>query len=183
MKGGRDYSPSKLRELVIYVAERSAGDSRFGMTKLNKILFFSDFEAYLRTGRSITGAAYQHLDEGPAPHQMLPVLESLKRDSAVIEKREQTYGGAQRRIIATREADLSDFSGPEVAVINEVIDRLAPLTNFEARELSHLELAWRLTHDKQEIPYGTVYLASDPPSEEDAMWLEQVPVDGSLLSP
>src|ERR1035437_1475045 len=57
----------KLRELVLYIATASEGDEPFGKVKLNKILFFADFEAYRRFVRSITGHEYQKLAQGPAP--------------------------------------------------------------------------------------------------------------------
>src|ERR1035438_9553158 len=36
----------KLGELIIYISKKSAGDSRFGATKLNKLLYFSDFLSF-----------------------------------------------------------------------------------------------------------------------------------------
>ena len=73
MAGGRELHRRRFKELVLYASERAADHPRFGSTKLNKILFFSDFEAYLRLGRSITGAEYQKLKRGPAA-RMFPVL-------------------------------------------------------------------------------------------------------------
>ena len=49
----------KLRELILYICDKSKNHpKKLGMVKLNKILFFSDFTAYLRHGSSITGAKY-----------------------------------------------------------------------------------------------------------------------------
>ncbi|HZQ34888.1 MAG TPA: hypothetical protein VFD32_03070 [Dehalococcoidia bacterium] len=52
----REIDSRKLGELILYVAEKSSDDPRFGATKLNNILFFSDFLAFGQLGRSITGA-------------------------------------------------------------------------------------------------------------------------------
>lgn len=182
MAAAFDYEPDKLRELVLYVAGRSRNDPRFGLTKLNKILFFSDFGAYRRTGRPITGAVYQHLPQGPCPHQLLPVLGALKRESAVVEVLEPTYGGTQKRLVPLREADLSSFSGVEIAAVEEAITLLASLTNQQASDLSHETMAWRLTTEHQEIPYGTAILSSDEPTDEDLLWLKGVAEDGALVS-
>ena len=46
---------AKLRELMLYITQKSEGDPRFGKTKLLKILVEADFTFYARTGRSITG--------------------------------------------------------------------------------------------------------------------------------
>ena len=175
MAGGRDYEPSKLSELVLYIADKSLSDSRFGKTKLNKILFFSDFLAYQRTGRAVTGAAYFHLPNGPAPHQIMPVLQDLTSDGRAVIKGEQTFAGTQHRVVALREAILDGFTGEEIAVVDYVLDRLRPMTNTEVSDLSHRTVAWRVTDNEQEIPYGSAMLSSESiPTEEDLAWLGEI---------
>jgi hypothetical protein len=166
------YDQRKLQELVMLVAERSQEDRNFGMTKLNKILFFADFTAYQRTGRSITGAKYQHLDQGPCPQQLVPALRGL--GSSLREVREDTYAGTMRRLVPTRPADASLFSGAEVALVDEVMRILMPLNNREASQLSHETMAWRLTEDRQEVPYATAVISPEAPNASDRAWLEGV---------
>lgn len=178
MPGGVDYSPRKLQELILYVSSRSLADPWFGKTKLNKILFFADFGAYKRTGCSITGAVYQHLRQGPCPHQLLPALDGLA--GQIIEVPEPTYAGTQKRLVPMRVPDLADFTGTEVAIVEEVLSNLAPLTNQQVSELSHATVAWRLTELHDEIPYGTAVLSSDEPTDEDLRWLEEVAGHESL---
>jgi len=67
------YNEEKLAELILYVCHKSEADERFGATKLNKILFYSDFAAYRQLGQPITGADYQNLEEGPAPRKLPPI--------------------------------------------------------------------------------------------------------------
>lgn len=174
MKEPWNYNAEKLQELIVYIARRSAGDHRFGSTKLNKILFYSDHQAYRRFGRPITGAKYQHLKLGPCPQQFLPAMATLRDSSSIREVEESTYGGPQRRIVALREADLSLFTGVEIAVVNDVIEELRPLTNTQVSDESHETVAWRLTSVKQEIPYGTALLSSEIPTDEDLAWLQEV---------
>lgn len=174
MAGGRDYDDTKLGELILYVADKSLGDARFGKTKLNKMLFWSDFMAYQRTGSSITGAVYQHLPQGPCPHQLVPVLNGLRASGAAIVRGEATFAGTQQRVVATRDADLNSFSGAEIAIVDSVIEGLRKLTNQQASELSHKTKAWLLTEEGQEIPYGAALLSSDQPSADDVAWLEEV---------
>ena len=57
----------KLGEMIILIAEKSASDAFFGATKLNKILFLIDFNAFALWGRSSSGTIYQHLQFGPVP--------------------------------------------------------------------------------------------------------------------
>lgn len=63
------FDESKFKELVLYIATNTSRDPTVGAVELNKILYYSDFIAYKRLGRPITGAAYQKLSEGPAPRQ------------------------------------------------------------------------------------------------------------------
>ena len=62
-----DRRDKKLKELVLYIAQKSEDDPSFGATKLNKILFAADFYFFGQTGRSITGASYVHRGKGPVP--------------------------------------------------------------------------------------------------------------------
>src|SRR6185437_16303799 len=95
----------RFRELVVYVSGRCADDPHFGSTKLNKILFYSDFRAFARLGEPITGVAYFALSEGPAPYIMRPVRRELEREGA-IEVEEKVVGNhTQIRTVARREAD------------------------------------------------------------------------------
>ncbi len=67
----REFDAAKFRELFLYIAESCAEDPRFGAVKLNKILYYADFEAYRRLGEPITGDTYRKLSEGPAPGWLL----------------------------------------------------------------------------------------------------------------
>ncbi|MBM4416381.1 MAG: DUF4065 domain-containing protein [Chloroflexi bacterium] len=66
----RQFDRSRFKEVLLYIAQSSENDPRFGATKLNKILYFSDFKAFATLGDFITGATYQRLDRGPAPHEL-----------------------------------------------------------------------------------------------------------------
>ena len=48
----------KLRELVVLVANKSEGDPHFGAVKLNKILYYAEFQAFRILGSPIAGATY-----------------------------------------------------------------------------------------------------------------------------
>ena len=68
------FNRQKFRAALLYVARESKDDIRFGLTKLNKILYFSDFKAFAILGCAITGATYRRLDYGPVPSVLLDVL-------------------------------------------------------------------------------------------------------------
>jgi hypothetical protein len=68
---------SRLREAALYVMTRCANAEAFGLVKLNKILWRADFKAYAARRVPVTGRQYQRLAQGPAPVEMLPVLQEL----------------------------------------------------------------------------------------------------------
>ena len=73
-QGEYDIQPedARLRELILLICKGSEGDPRFGAVKLNKLLFYCDFSAYAKLGKSITGQEYLALPEGPALKKLKP---------------------------------------------------------------------------------------------------------------
>jgi hypothetical protein len=158
----------KLAELILYVAERSEADRFFGAIKLNKILFYADFLFHQKTGRSITGQEYQRLPNGPAPRRLVPVRDALEKAGDLALRTRFVGGLKQVRAIAIREADLSPFSGEEIAMVDFVIEALRGLTAAESSELSHAELGWKLAEEGETIPYSTVFLSERKITQEEA---------------
>src|SRR5262245_13351124 len=123
--GGVEFNRQKFKELILYLADQSREDPGFAQTKLNKLLFFCDFEAYRRRGRAITGATYQKLEWGPAAREFLPAHEELLRDQwARTERRRR--GRFWQRVTISTGADTRVFSSDDLAIIDAVIDELQP---------------------------------------------------------
>ena len=80
MAGHAGFDSQKFKQLILYLAERSGDDPGFAATKLNKLMYFCDFEAYRQLGRSITGARYQKLPWGPAAVEFLPLQDELFKE-------------------------------------------------------------------------------------------------------
>jgi hypothetical protein len=151
------FDSQRFKELLLYVAKRSADDAHFGATKLNKVLFFSDFLAYAQLGNSITGATYQKLRWGPAPRELLPSQRELEQEGAVKIKRQSAFN--PDKTIPLREPDLSTFTAPEIAVVDEVLDALRDDTAGMVSERSHnFSVGWQLASVQEEIPYETVFV-------------------------
>jgi Protein of unknown function (DUF4065) len=90
-----DKGLQRFREMIIYVSRKSTGDVYFGAVKLNKILFYSDFLAFYRFGRPLTGFEYFRIQHGPAPRAMIPVSQELAKEGA-IRFEEVTLGGLKQ---------------------------------------------------------------------------------------
>jgi len=152
----------KLAELILYIAQRSEDDERFGAVKLNKILFYSDFLAYALEGTSITNHPYRRLPRGPAPKYFLQVREKMEERGDLAIQRRRYFDREQERPIALREPDLEGFTGSEIAIVDDVIDRLWDKDATEASELSHRFKGWELAEDGEDIPYETVFVNTRP---------------------
>lgn len=151
----------KLRELILHIANKLNDDPKFGATKLNKILFFSDFIAYAKYGNSITGETYFKLPYGPAPKQFKLVKEAMEAARDIFCYSVDTLSGPQKRIAPNRPANLSIFKPEEIDIVDEVIGLLRDKDAEEVSELSHYFMGWRIAKERGDIPYYTVFIA-DP---------------------
>jgi hypothetical protein len=151
------FDKRKFRELLLYLAKRSNDDAYFGATKLNKLLFFSDFIAYGQLGAPITGATYQKLRWGPAPRQLLPVQREMVANGDVKIKRDGAF--TPDKTVALREPDLSVFTPQEIDVVNEVLEALKDDNATMISDRSHrFSVGWQVAGDQEPIPYETVFL-------------------------
>jgi hypothetical protein len=158
---------AKLKELIIFIASRSEDDPNFGSTKLNKLLFFADFLAYMRLGRAITSQPYFRPPNGPAPRRMKPIVDQMVDERTLAIQDRDRYGRTQKVPIALRDADLTRFSPEEVAIVTEV---LAVLRNKNAKgvsSLSHRFAGWRFAKDRETIPYEVALVEFKKPRKED----------------
>lgn len=154
---GRD----KLKELILYVAQQSEGDSTFGATKLNKILFFCDFLSYRAYRESITEQRYFKLPFGPAPRALVPVVDELLEEEACVKVSRSRFGRPQETIFAKREANLDVFRPRDIALADYVLRQLRDNDATEVSNLSHEFIGWQLAGDREDIPFETIFLG-DP---------------------
>ncbi len=154
--------------MLLYIAQQSMEDPRFGMVKANKIMFCSDFEHYWRHGYSITGAEYQHQPKGPTARPMLPAVNELQAEGALEIQVVDHHGRSQKRLVPKRNPDLSVFNPEEMEIIDWHIKNLWELNASQVSEYSHqMSPGWRVTVDGQTIPYETAYVVNEQPSQDE----------------
>lgn len=154
------FNREKFRNLILYIADRSRDDRKFGATKLNKILYFSDFEAYGLWGEAITGATYMRLDRGPVPREILPVLHEMEAEGEVRRFERKYFHHTQKCVEALQEPDTALFGVHELDLVDKVMHELRYLNADEVSALSHLDKGWRIAEDRDVIPYSSVYISS-----------------------
>ena len=132
----------KFRELILYIANECKSDPAFGMVKLNKLMFFSDFFAYAELGEPITGAEYIKLDHGPAPKLMLAIREDMQTQDEIAVSSEIRYGYRQDRIVARRVPKLSVFANEQRQVVDSVIAVFKDDNATQLSDLTHHFPGW-----------------------------------------
>jgi Protein of unknown function (DUF4065) len=165
----------RLRDLIHYVCWKCEDPSKLGVTKLYKILWFSDTWHYRLHGRPITGAEYVKREFGPAPRRGLPAIEELKRDGRLVEPARQGIPFERRDLIAVVVPDTSGFSPAELMIVDTVIKEICD--NYTAAgisELSH-DIVWDVAQMGEVIPVFAV-LASVPGeiTDADMQWANDV---------
>lgn len=160
-------SAQRFRELIVYISQQSVRDPHFGATKLNKILYHSDFRAFERFGVPLTGVRYFRLPQGPAPRALLPVRQELEREGAIAVYRvDLGEGYTQHRTKALRAPVLEHFTRDELDVVDEVIRELWNQNAAEVSNASH-DIRWRTLEHKDNLPYEFAFLSDDGVTESD----------------
>ena len=173
----------RFRELILYISQKCADDPTFGATKLNKILYFSDFLYYAYYGEAITGVEYQKLPNGPAPRKLLPVRNRMiKRGELGIQEVPLRRGNVQHRTVNLRAPRLNVFTPEQISLIDDVIELLGTADADGVSRLSHRMEGWIVAKDGETIPYSTVFVSAEPLNEVDVFRGQQLAREFGLVS-
>lgn len=127
----------KAREMVVYFAKTCTPF----MTKMNKLLFYSDFLNYRRTGYAISGMAYQAIPKGPVPQRYDGLYGNV---SDIVERKEEFFSEeiSGERFISMKEFDASLFTEQELKSMEIVANRFKNTATRDIVNISHAESAW-----------------------------------------
>jgi len=156
----------KLRELILLITLRSERDPTFGSVKLNKLLFYCDFSAYLTYGKPITGQEYFSLKQG-APRQMKPITDRMEEERELAFQRTDYFGRIQNKPIALRSPNLRIFTAQEIGLVDEIIQKWSGKNATEISRHSHLFIGWKVAGEKETIPYSTALIGFREPTEDE----------------
>ena len=143
----------KMKELILYLSDRCQDDDKMRAVKLNKLLFYSDFEAYLNFGKPITGQDYFKLPNGPAPVRLKPITEAMRHRNEYAIKECDCHGHMQKRPIALRCPEVSVFDPNEISLVERIIERYKDKKAVDMSNESHKFMGWIIAADKERIPY------------------------------
>ena len=151
----------RLREMILYIVKRHHGNTRFGATKLNKILFFSDFRFFALRGEPITGVSYKKDEFGPVPADIGTLLKQME-SAGELEQKKHTYGRTKRSVFtAKRQANLTNFTKEQIAEVDSAINKVIWMKSGDVSDLSHTRL-WKIARMGEQIPYEAALISDAP---------------------
>ncbi|MDP2300545.1 MAG: DUF4065 domain-containing protein [Actinomycetota bacterium] len=147
--GWRKLEVSKLREMMVYFCTLP----HMFPTKLNKLLFYTDFGHYKEFAASVSGAPYLAFQYGPVPQHYEWIKADLLEGGDISAEEKYAADWQGDVLHAERAPDLSLFTPDELAIMRRVAEELAGLTSKQLSARSHSERAWIETQAHAMISY------------------------------
>jgi len=88
----------KLTEMIVFFAQ----ELPCYKTKMNKLLFYTDFVMFRQNGQSISGARYKAISYGPVPNSFESIFESLAKQNVIDLIYEELPEGGQKQFLEGR---------------------------------------------------------------------------------
>lgn len=165
-------APDKLKAMIHYIADASPR-GMLGKVKLNKVLWFSDREMYLKTGQTISGETYLRFPNGPVSRNLLNAQRQLEAEGKILIRKVRHYSYEQYEYLSLTDPDISPFSPQELDIIGRQISWIAPLHATQVSEISH-DRTWEIFSDGEEIPMFAVLAAKTRDfTPEDMTWAQE----------
>jgi hypothetical protein len=153
------FDRKKFKHLVHYIAYKCEDPTELGSTKLNKILWYSDIEAYKFLEKPITGEIYKKQGLGPVPHHILGILDELQIEGKIVVNDVKFHGYDKKEFISLDDPDISCFAKKELKIIDDNICDIC--TNHTAKSISNKshDRVYELAQQGEEIPYEATLAA------------------------
>ncbi|WP_334329684.1 type II TA system antitoxin MqsA family protein [Companilactobacillus sp. HBUAS59699] len=139
---------NKFKNMVIYFTNTTKGLSK---TRLNKLLFYSDFTFFQQSTTSISGATYIHDHYGPVPNDF-ELLYSVLKDDGIIDFVPFNNGHGEE-LRTNKSINSSIFNNDELYVLKKISKKFDGFNANKITEYSHKESAYKETKSKKFISY------------------------------
>lgn len=150
---------TKLVEAVHYIYDRAAdAPEKLDQIKLNKILWYSDAQAYMSSGNSITRERYVKKPFGPVARRNRIAVEELENRGALRRGRAASGSGFWNTHFDVIEGySPGELTPDELRVIDEVYSVIVDgHTSMSISDRSHGEI-WQLAENGEDLPLFTVF--------------------------
>lgn len=124
-----------------------------GKTKLNKMLYFLDFDHFEKYGKPVTDDVYINLELGPVPQSIDSILDEMIRRGLIEILPEQVVDFVRYHLLAKIKHNPNVFLPSEIEILCEISEKWQHHTAKEVVMASHGEAPWLATRNGEAIPY------------------------------
>lgn len=153
----KDFDKEKMKQVAHYIINQCGHLENFGKTVLFKLLYFADFNYYELTEKKMTGESYYRLDHGPAPCHFDLIEKELQAEEKILKGKAKLGKYDQYRYSIRRDFSLDRLSAMELMTIEKVIKWYSGMNATEISALSHMDMPYKATKDKEIIDYELVF--------------------------
>lgn len=147
LNGYRMFKQERVNQMILFFAEKMHP----WKTKLNKLLFYSDFLHFKKYGYSISGLKYVAIDYGPVPNEY-EILFTIGRINNIFKKvyQEINNDATGEKVLPMTNAKFNSrlFKDHELEILYTVFDKFKDVTSSEIVKMSHDEIAWKENYKK-----------------------------------
>ncbi len=160
--------------------ETGANNQHLGKVKLMKLLYFADFDHFVKHGKSITGDTYVKLDYGPVPKHGSEMLDILAVRELIDIGEAQLFDYV-RNVYSLRKPlmEINHLTADEVATLTAVVNKWKYHTRQEIVSASHGDPPWQLTGYGEEIDYKAAFFRRNVVLSEADEEPEPMPINPS----
>jgi len=150
--GYAQISLTRLKSIMLYILEKC---NDVWYTKMNKLLFYSDFLSYRENGYSLSGLSYYALPYGPVPENWDKIYSTFPE----ISKEIRQTGDIEGIVLHSSMHCLQNIlSQKDLAIIEKVCKVFGNKSSRELSEISHKEEAWlSKIGNKEHISFQDAY--------------------------
>jgi Antitoxin SocA-like, Panacea domain len=149
----------RLREMILHVSEHCSSAQHFDRTKLNKIIWKADFDAFAARRVPVTGRPYQRLQFGPVPVEMPPLYGEMLQEGVIhLDRIDHGDGSVEHRTIADVRPELKLFSQDDLSYVDAAIAHYWNKTGNETSDNS-FGVAWATRENGDPMPYELALLS------------------------
>ena len=146
-------SYDKLKNVILYLLDKCGNTFN---TKMNKLLFYTDFLSYKLYGQGITGLSYNAIQYGPVPLRWDRVYSLIDGVEADLIEFNHDISGTE--LHPTERPDLDKLTPQEIEVMNIIAEKFKDMSCADISALSHKEDAWKDYHDSKDlIPFNEAF--------------------------
>ncbi len=148
--GFRRFSVEKFIGAVLFFCQ----DKAIAKTKLNKLLWYSDFLHFKNHTVSITGARYAHCPFGPTPDRYSTLFAYMLDFAGYLRTEERSAGDFYwEELMAAHATNIGIFTAAELQTLVNVKVHFEDYTAKQISACSHGEYGYKCTEDGELISY------------------------------